>query len=174
MSQILLPWVFSLLLFGLCAVLPFPVHCQEAVEVGQQDRPGGEPSRESLPGEGEPPRAGGLGGPPGRASGAGIGWVEGFGLGGETDVDWREFLRQRIERAKRYPALARRWGMEGTAEVEFRIARDGSVERITVVRSSGFPLLDEASVKTVKRAAPLPFIPGTIRIPISYRLRDRQ
>jgi protein TonB len=80
-------------------------------------------------------------------------------------------LQERIERVKRYPALARQWGMEGTAELEFRIARNGSVQDVVVVKSSGFPLLDEASVETIKRAQPLPAIPGTIRIPISYRLR---
>jgi protein TonB len=62
--------------------------------------------------------------------------------------------------------------MEGVTEVQFRITRDGTVEGVTVVKSSGFPLLDRASVETIKRAAPFPPIPGTIRVPISYRLRD--
>jgi TonB family protein len=43
---------------------------------------------------------------------------------------------------------------------------------VTVVKSSGFPVLDQASVETIKRAAPFPPIRGTIRVPISYRLRD--
>jgi len=42
-----------------------------------------------------------------------------------------------------------------------------------VVKSSGFHILDRATVETLKRAAPLPVIPGTIRIPISYRLHER-
>jgi protein TonB len=63
--------------------------------------------------------------------------------------------------------------MEGTAEVQFRIAFDGSVEDVILVKSSGFAILDRATVETLKRAAPLPVIPGTIRVPISYRLHER-
>ena len=98
----------------------------------------------------------------------------GHGEGGKGSSGLLLALLRRIEEAKRYPHEARRWGMEGTVEVEFRIGVDGSVEGVTVVKSSGFPLLDEASVATIKRAAPLPIVPGTIRIPISYRLRDGQ
>jgi len=87
-------------------------------------------------------------------------------------MDWRQRLRDRIERAKQYPPEARRQGMEGTTEVEFQVAKDGSVKEVMVVRSSGFPLLDQASMETIRRAAPLPVIPGTIRIAISYRLRS--
>ncbi len=103
--------------------------------------------------------------------GNGVG--EGAGLGaGRRGADWRQLLRDRIERAKRYPPEARRSGIEGTAEVQLRIARDGSVAEVTVVKSSGFAVLDQASVDTIKRAAPLPFVPGTIRLPITYRLRE--
>lgn len=100
--------------------------------------------------------------------GPGRGVSAGFGRGG---IDWRQLLRQRIERAKRYPALARRLGMEGTVHVEFWIARDGSVEGVKVAKSSGYPLLDEASVQAIKRAVPLPIVPGKIRVPISYLLQ---
>ena len=103
----------------------------------------------------------GAGGGPGRGSGSGRG-----------GMDWRQLLRDRIERAKQYPPEARRQGMEGTTEVEFQIAKDGSVKEVMVVRSSGFPILDHASMETIKGAAPLPVIPGTIRIAISYRLRS--
>jgi TonB family protein len=103
----------------------------------------------------------GADGGPGRGSGSGRG-----GIG------WHQLLRDRIERAKQYPPEARRQGMEGTAEVEFQVAKDGSVKEVMVVRSSGFPILDHASTETIRRAAPLPVIPGTIRIAISYRLRS--
>lgn len=101
--------------------------------------------------------------------GSWMGRGKGIGRGGG---DWRVLLLQRIEGAKRYPARARRLRIEGIAEVQFRIAGDGTVEGVTVVKSSGFPVLDQASVETIKRAAPFPPIRGTIRVPISYRLRD--
>lgn len=101
---------------------------------------------------------------------AGLGGAGGAGHGG---ADWRQLLRDRIERAKRYPPEARRSGIEGTAEVQFRVVADGRVEDVTIVKSSGFSILDHASVETIKRATPLPVAPGTIRVGISYRLRDR-
>jgi len=104
--------------------------------------------------------------------GGGFGAFIGRGGGGGRGGDWRGLLLQKIESAKRYPARARRLGIEGIAEVQFRIAGDGTVEGVTVVKSSGFPVLDQASVETIKRAAPFPPIRGTIRVPISYRLRD--
>lgn len=121
-------------------------------------------------------RVGGAGGGRGGGEGSGLGTGTGPGTsaGQGRGGDWRRVLLQRIERAKRYPPQARRWGMEGTAEVQFRIAGDGSIEDVTVVKSSGFALLDRASIETIKRAAPLPAVIGTIRIPISYRLRDAQ
>jgi len=110
--------------------------------------------------------AAGIGG-----GGSGSSGVGGAGSGGGGG-DWRGLLRGRIERAKQYPPEARRQGMEGTTEVQFQIAGDGSVADVTVVKSSGFALLDQASVQTIRRAAPLPFIPGVIRLSVSYRLRD--
>lgn len=108
----------------------------------------------------------------GSGTGAGYGLWIGRGGGGGRGGDWRLLLLKRIEEAKRYPDQARRLGMEGVAEVEFRVAGDGSVESVTVVKSSGFPLLDRASIETIKRAAPFPPVSGAIRVPISYHLRE--
>lgn len=110
----------------------------------------------------------GVRGTGGDGSRIGRGGGAGEGRGG----DWRVLLLRKIEGAKRYPARARRLGMEGVTEVQFRITPDGTVEGVSVVKSSGFPLLDQESLETIKRAAPFPPIPGTLRIPISYRLRD--
>lgn len=115
-----------------------------------------------------------LGGPKyGARTGIGAGSDGAGEAPGGRGYGWTQLLRQRIKGAQRYPELALRFGMEGTVEVEFEIARDGSVEWVRVTKSSGYPLLDEASVEAVKRAAPLPVVPGRIRIPISYRLRER-
>lgn len=86
-------------------------------------------------------------------------------------------IRERIERARFYPDQARRQGVEGVVEVEFTLSSDGRVEDVKVLRSSGSPLLDEASIETIKRAAPYPVVedwPRTLRIQLSitYRLRE--
>jgi protein TonB len=95
--------------------------------------------------------------------------VGGAGGGGGV-ADLLRSIRRRIEQAKIYPEAARRQGIQGSVELRFRIAADGSVETLEVLRSSGFPLLDEASQQTVRRAAPYPLIRGWVRLPLSYRL----
>lgn len=71
-------------------------------------------------------------------------------------------VRGRLERAKRYPWLARLRGMEGTSLVRFAIGRTGEVRDVDVVRSSAHRLLDEAAVDTVRRAAPFPALPDNL------------
>jgi len=116
----------------------------------------------------------GEGNGPGAARG-GVARLGGTGVRGGTGegaADLLRAIRQKIEHehAKVYPEAARREGIQGTVEVRFRIAGDGSVEAIEVVRSSGHRLLDETSTQTVRRAGPFPVLAGWIRIPLSYRL----
>lgn len=65
----------------------------------------------------------------------------------------------RLRRALRYPAAARRDRLTGEVHVSFTIAAGGGVSGISVVRSSGSPVLDQAAIATVQRAAPFPQIP---------------
>jgi TonB family protein len=135
--------------------------------------PGGTGTGLSLPG-GSGRGGGGSGGagPGGNGDGVGPGSV-GFGMtSGLTLSDLLRQIRRRIEEAKIYPEDARREGIQGTVDVRFRVAADGSVERAEVVRSSGSRHLDEASLRTVRSAAPYPPVSGWIRIPLSYHLRE--
>jgi len=79
-------------------------------------------------------------------------------------------IRRRIEQAMAYPEPARRHGIQGTVDLRFRIAADGAVEAVEILRSSGSRILDEASEQTIRRAAPYPPVSGWIRLPLSYRL----
>ena len=81
-------------------------------------------------------------------------------------------ILRRIEGAKRYPEEARRLGHRGTVAVRFRIGLDGAVAAAEVTASSGSSLLDAASLETVRRAAPLPAVPGWLRVRISYGLAE--
>lgn len=138
--------------------------------------------------EGAPPPAGLGAGPAGSFTGAeggaGGGAAGAFGglkrespgLGGQGSgpggsAAFAEILR-RIEAAKHYPEQARRFGHRGTVAVRFRVAPDGAVAAAEVVGSSGSPLLDAASLETVRRAAPLPRIAGWLRVRISYGLAE--
>lgn len=86
-------------------------------------------------------------------------------------------IRSRIEQAKFYPDLARSQGIEGTVELLFTLSADGAVMEVKVLHSSGSPVLDNAAIEAVKRAAPYPVVedwPGTLQLQLSitYRLRE--
>jgi len=83
---------------------------------------------------------------------------------------WRQ-LSSAIEQAKTYPRLARERGIEGTVLVRFKVLPSGAVDSVAVVTSSGSDVLDSATVKTIFRAAPMPYVSGWVEVPISYVLK---
>ncbi|SIQ30794.1 protein TonB [Rhizobium sp. RU20A] len=68
-------------------------------------------------------------------------------------------VRARLTRALRYPPGAARGGIKGDAQVRFTVRADGQVASISLARSTGSPILDEAALAAVRRAAPFPKIP---------------
>ena len=86
-------------------------------------------------------------------------------------------LRQRIQERLTYPAGAVRRRLEGTVEVEVLVDVDGRPERARVVGGEGAPLLQEAALRAVRDATPLPFPAGVaprrlrIRLPVVFALR---
>lgn len=75
-----------------------------------------------------------------------------------------------------YPEQAREHGHEGLVVLTVEILRDGTVSKIEIISSSGYPLLDESAVKTVRDWKFKPAtvrghaIKSTIKIPIRFRL----
>ncbi len=80
-------------------------------------------------------------------------------------------LQSAIEKAKSYPRLARERGIEGVVLVRFRVLPSGEVQEVNIAKSSGAAILDEASVRTVQRAAPMPYVSGWIEVPMVYELK---
>ena len=83
-----------------------------------------------------------------------------------------ELISMAIERVKTYPVIARKRGIEGTVHVSFNVMADGNPYGIKILKSSGFSILDKATVKVVKKAAPFPLIANRIDLPVAYRLRN--
>jgi len=96
------------------------------------------------------------------------------GVGGPGDEGERDrriaIIRQRIQRALIYPAEARRRGVEGVAQVQFDVKVDGRVRGLGLARTSGKKLLDRASLETIERAQPFPYVDGTLLVPVVFRL----
>ncbi len=102
--------------------------------------------------------------------------IEGEPSGASSDgLDgYRPLVLAALERAKRYPFLAKERGLEGTVEIAFTIHPDGRISAPRVMTSSRVRILDDATLSMVRRVGLLPPPPeaATLRFParISYRL----
>ncbi|NLN59221.1 MAG: energy transducer TonB [Deltaproteobacteria bacterium] len=83
------------------------------------------------------------------------------------------YIRDRILARIVYPNLARRMGWHGRVLTSFVIHVDGTVSDVRIVSSSGFKVLDQNAVSTIRDVAPFPKPPimAKIIIPVTYRLR---
>lgn len=80
-------------------------------------------------------------------------------------------IESAIERVKTYPRMARERGIQGVAHVRFKLRPTGDVESVEIVKSSGYDILDTASIRTVYRAAPMPYVNGWVEVPMAYILK---
>lgn len=83
-------------------------------------------------------------------------------------------IQNGIQMRLHYPPLARKMGWEGKVLVCFVICKNGRVEDLRVVKSSGFQLLDTNALEAIRRAAPYPNPPARVEItvPVVYRLKE--
>lgn len=73
-------------------------------------------------------------------------------------------MKRKIEFHWEYPMLASRNGWQGSLKIDFKINRDGSVSDISLERSSGYPMLDDAAMTAVRLAAPFAPFPENFSI----------
>ena len=76
-------------------------------------------------------------------------------------LDWQR--RAEAVGNKYYPEASVRYGLYGSLRLLAIIRSDGSLEDIRVLSSSGYAVLDEAAVKTVRMAAPYAPFPAELR-----------
>jgi protein TonB len=87
-------------------------------------------------------------------------------------------LREDLSPAARYPAAARRKGLEGTVVLVLAIAADGTVARVELGESSGHEELDRAAEEAAKewRFDPARLdgaaVAHDVRVPVEFRLAD--
>jgi protein TonB len=99
------------------------------------------------------------------------------GLIRRLEEEYKAALRSAIENNKGYPRRAVRLRQEGEVVVGFTIRRDGVIEALRIVESSGSRLLDKSALTAVeKTSGKLPF-PDEIEraqweftIPVNYAL----
>jgi len=84
-------------------------------------------------------------------------------------------IRDAIQHAIAYPAMARRMGWEGKVVVAFQLLSDGSVRDVRVVQGSGHAALDRGAIDAVRNASPFPrtLVEAEVITPVVYRLTTR-
>lgn len=95
----------------------------------------------------------------------------------QSPATWQSDLLARLEKYKRYPAVAMAEHQEGVPMLHFAMDRKGHVLSAQIKNSSGHSLLDQEAVALVHRAEPLPIPPDsvegdpiTLTVPIEFYL----
>lgn len=90
---------------------------------------------------------------------------------------YMQLCRNLIERHKEYPVLARKGRIEGTVVIKSTLARDGSLQKCGITRSSGSCLLDNAALRAVRTVEHFPPVPPELQgddlvfeLPVSFQL----
>src|ERR1700733_3091115 len=93
-------------------------------------------------------------------------------------TSWETSLVKHLEQYKRYPGAAQSRGGEGVVMLSFSVGRSGHVLARQIVKSSGFPDLDQEVIAMIERAQPLPPFPPDmtdtkldLTVPIRFSLR---
>jgi periplasmic protein TonB len=82
------------------------------------------------------------------------------------------YIASIISRNTRYPRFAEELGISGTVVLEFVVSKEGVVNDVAIVKSSGYDILDKDAIKTVKISSPFPSsrVTAKIMFPMEYRL----
>jgi TonB family protein len=73
-------------------------------------------------------------------------------------------VRNRVLSFWHYPLEAKS-GLKGAVQIVFTVERDGSISRIEVLKSSGYPELDKGAVQALYRASPFYPLPQHTQLP---------
>lgn len=91
-------------------------------------------------------------------------------LGDRIDLNTSSFrylsyftsIRKALEMTWTYPSEAAQRGFQGEVRVEWTIRKDGTLARVKVLESSGYPILDNGVVEAIRLAAPYPPLPDSM------------
>lgn len=101
------------------------------------------------------------------------------GVSADDLRQYRLSLAVAARRFKRYPALARERGWEGTVDVAVGIAASLPAPQVALAASSGSPVLDEQALEMVARAARAAVLPESLKgrdfrlvLPVTFSLDE--
>ncbi|MBI5643685.1 MAG: energy transducer TonB [Deltaproteobacteria bacterium] len=73
-------------------------------------------------------------------------------------------MKDSIQNKWDFPDVAARNGWQGKLRIDFTINKDGSVGDIKLIKSSNYPVLDDAAITALKLASPFPPFPDNFAI----------
>lgn len=79
-------------------------------------------------------------------------------------ASYMRHIKDKVQNVWIYPEDARENGIQGKLLVYFSIAKDGSLSRLNLVRSSGSKILDDAAMQAIRDAAPFPRLPDRFHL----------
>lgn len=81
------------------------------------------------------------------------------------------YIKKIIEENLSYPHRAQRMGWTGSCVVSFVVLVSGQVTDIRIQKSTGYDILDDNVIETIKKTAPFPTPPikAALKIPIIYQ-----
>ncbi|OGW46497.1 MAG: hypothetical protein A2078_01715 [Nitrospirae bacterium GWC2_57_9] len=74
-------------------------------------------------------------------------------------ISYNRWLKIKVESVLKYPELAAISGYQGTLFVQFDIRKDGTLGNVEVLKSSGYKILDDEAVRSLRSAAPFQPLP---------------
>ncbi|MDD2897741.1 MAG: energy transducer TonB [Desulfuromonadaceae bacterium] len=87
--------------------------------------------------------------------------------------DQLSYIRSVISKNLIYPSIARRMEWTGRVVLSFVVAEDGRIHSIRVKETSGYPVLDNSALQTVKNIGTFPRPPVAVELvfPVTFNLQ---
>jgi len=74
-------------------------------------------------------------------------------------MSYNRWLKIKVESVLRYPELAAISGYQGTLYIKFDILKDGTLGDLELLKSSGYKILDDEALRSIRDAAPFQPLP---------------
>ena len=74
-------------------------------------------------------------------------------------MSYNRWLKVKVESVLQYPELAAISGYQGTLYILFDIMKDGSLGRLEILKSSGYKILDDEALRSIRSSAPFQPLP---------------
>jgi protein TonB len=74
-------------------------------------------------------------------------------------ISYNRWLKVKVESEMKYPELAAISGYQGTLFIKFDILKNGSLGGLEVLKSSGYKILDDEALRSIRASAPFQPLP---------------